>query len=185
MFSALFAILTSLASPAKWLVKEVSGYLTRRDAIKEAKLQAELARITAEQELAAYKVKADLEWDLAWAGQAQSSWKDEYVLAIWSVPLLVAMPALVHKPWMDHILATIDTLQKIDPNILTWYMTGWGIIFSATFGMKAAGQLMLPGKVKEIAAAFAPIPDDIPEDAVKLAAEKVKQLVAQGKKPLL
>lgn len=174
------AILTAIIKPLKFLAGEVTNYLEAREAVKTAKLEAKLATITAEAELAAYKVKADLEWDLAWAGQAKDSWKDEWVLGLWSFPLLVALPALLFPSWQGHIMETLAWLQKIDPNILSWWMTGWGIIFSATFGMKAAGQMMIPSGVAKIAESFKGLPDDIPEDAVKVVtgkiAERIKKL---------
>lgn len=180
MLTAVIAFLAAIVKPAKFIAGEVTTYLTAREAVKTAELNAKLAQLTAKTELAAYIVKADAEWDLAWAGQAKDSWKDEWVLGLWSFPLVVSLPALIFPSWQGHIMETLVWLQRIDPNILTWWMTGWGIIFSATFGMKAAGQMMIPSGVAKIAESFKGLPDDIPEETVKAVtgkiAERIKKL---------
>lgn len=165
-----------LSGPAKFVVKELRGWAERRDQIQQATLGVELAKATAEAELAAYKVKADVEWDLAWAGQAQSSWKDEAVLILWTVPLLITYPALVWDGARDHLIETLQFFQMISPDILTYYLAGWSIIFAATFGIKGAAQMMVPGKVTSMVEALGKVEDDIPDDAVKAATDKIKEL---------
>lgn len=175
----LLAILGALATPFQLVVDRVSKWSERRDKLTEAKLGAELAKITAEAELAAYKVKADVEWDLAWAGQAQASWKDEYILVLWTIPMLTFLPALFIPTWRDNFVDTMQFVQNLfGPDILYWYMGGWGVIFSATFGMKSALQFMVPGNVGKIAAAFQQLPDDIPDGAAAAVTEGIKERLA-------
>lgn len=175
------SILGTLAAPLKYIAGEVSKWSERRDLIKEAELKARLAKITAEAELAAYKVKADAEWDLSWAGQAQSSWKDEYILVLWTLPMLAILPALFFPSMREGVEATLQFVQTLGgPDVIYWYMGGWGVIFSATFGMKNALQLMVPGNISKITAAFSQVPDDIPDELVQATTERIKQGLANG-----
>ncbi|WP_112212721.1 hypothetical protein [Agrobacterium sp. CFBP2214] len=178
---SLLTILGTIATPLKYIVGEVSKWSERRDLIKEAELKAKLAKITADSELAAYKAKADVEWDLAWAGQAQSSWKDEYILILWTLPMLAFLPALFFPDMREGVEATLQFVQTLGgPDVIYWYMGGWGVIFSATFGMKNALQLMVPGNISKITEAFSQVPDDIPKEVVQAATEKIRQKLADG-----
>lgn len=159
MFGPIMALLTFAG-------KEFAGWVERRDSIKEVTLQAEIATIRAKAELAAYRVKSDIEWDLAWAGQAQSSWKDEYLLILWTLPAVIFVPCLMVPLWRDYAMDTLMFLQGLHPQIIEFYLAGWGIIFAAVFGVKQAIQMMVPEKVRKITEAFSQIPDDIPEDVV-------------------
>lgn len=177
----ILSILTALATPLKFVATEVSKWSERRDLLKEATLKAQLAKITADAELAAYKAKADVEWDLAWAGQAQSSWKDEYILILWTIPMLAFLPALFMPSMREGVMQTLQFLQTMGgPDIVYWYMGGWGVIFSATFGMKNALQLMVPGNISKITEAFSGVPDDIPQGIVDAATERIKEKLANG-----
>lgn len=167
-----------ISSVGTFFVKEVSDWSRRRDSLKAATLEAEVAEIKARAEIAAYKVKADIEWDLAWAGQAQSSWKDEFILILWTIPVLAFLPSLFFEGARESTMATLDYLKMtFGDGFLNFYTIGWGVIFSATFGMKAAAKMMLPGTVTKITEAFDDIPDDVPEAAVTAAQKKVSSFV--------
>ncbi|MBD9542214.1 hypothetical protein IB276_22475 [Ensifer sp. ENS04] len=181
----LLSVLGALAVPFKLIVTEVSKWSERRDLLQEASLKAQLAKIAAETDLAAYKAKADVEWDLAWAGQAQASWKDEYVLLLWTVPMLAFIPTLFFPSLRDEALTTLQFLQNtFGPDLLYWYMGGWGVIFSATFGLKGALQFMVPGNAAKIASTLSTMADDIPDSAVEATTERIKKLVSEGKQGL-
>jgi hypothetical protein len=181
----LLSLIGALAVPFQYVAGEVSKWSARRDKIKEAELGVRLAKLTAETELAAYKAKADVEWDLAWAGQAQSSWKDEYVLLLWTVPMLAFIPTLFFPSLRGEALTTLQFLQTtFGPDLLYWYMGGWGVIFSATFGMKSALQFMVPGNAAKIASTLSTMADDIPDSAVEATTERIQKLVSEGKQGL-
>ena len=169
LFMLLGAVLKPLSGVAGWVGKEVSDWSARRDAIKEAETKAEVARIEAKANLAAYMVASEVEWDLAWAGQASSSWKDEYILILWSVPSIILFPCFLIPPLRPYAMETLTFFQSLNPDIIVWYMTGWGIIFAATFGMKSAVQAMVGDRVSKVAEAFQLLPDDIPKAAVQAA----------------
>lgn len=161
----------------EFIVKEVSGWSQRRDILKQAKLDGQVAELKAKAEIAAYKVKADIEWDLKWADQASTSWKDEYLLIIWSVPLIG-----LFVPFMrPYIMEGFDYLKVFNPDAANWYMAGFAIIFSAVFGMKAATALMLPGQTGRLAGILSSIPDDIPDGAAERAQAAINAALKGGK----
>ena len=170
-FSTIVAPFTSLAGT---LVKEVSAWSTRRDTIRAAKVEAEVATIRAKAELAAHIVKSDHEWDLAWAGQAKDSWKDEWVLILWSAPAVVLLLGFIGSILMpstrDDFVLTIEFLRDtVSPAVLELYLYVWGVIVAATFGLKAVVQGTVGSKVEKVTKAFQTTGDDIPSAAVDTA----------------
>jgi hypothetical protein len=165
----------------EFLAKEAADWVRRRDTLKEVTLTAEVADIKARTEMAAYRVKADLEWDISWADQASKSWKDEFMLVLWAFPLIgLFIPGI--RPF---IMEGFDYLRLFHSEAPTWYMAGWAIIFAATFGFKQAAALMLPGKAASLAGILAGIPGDIPPgvaDKAQSAVDKALNTVRAGLK---
>lgn len=173
--------LQALAGPLKFVAGEVRGWAERRDTLREATLQKELATITAQAELAAWKAKADVEWDLTWAGQAQTSWKDEFLLLLWTVPALQVIPAVFFEGYRANLMETLAFFQQLHPDIIQWYLAGWAVIFSATFGMKGATQMMLPGRLGSMVNALKGVEDDIPDDVADAATARIKAQLKAAK----
>lgn len=153
----------------KWVTGEVSKWSERRDRLSTARLEAEVASFRAKAEIAAYKIKSDIEWDLKWASSADMSWKDEFMLILWAFPMIgLFIPDL--RPF---VMDGFDYLKTFHEEAPTWYMAGWAIIFSATFGMKSAMKFMLPARAARLATVFGGLEDDIPMDVVKAAQERI------------
>lgn len=164
----------------EFLVKEFSSWSERRDTLRSAKLDAKVALLKAEAEIAAYKVKADIEWDLKWADQAGSSWKDEFMLILWALPMVgIFLPGI--RPF---VMEGFDYLKAFNADIAYWYMAGWAIIFSAVFGFKQAASIMLPGQAGKIASILSTIPDDIPGEVAEKAQASVDSVLKEGLKRL-
>ena len=182
---SLIQIFSVLSGPIKYVTDQLSKWSERRDALKDAQLKADIAQLTAKAELAAYKVKADTEWDLAWAGQAQASWKDEYLLILWSLPFAATVLMMFFPGLHDQLSTTMEFIKaNFGVEAFYWYFGGWGVIFSATFGLKTASQIMVPGTVGKVAGLLSSLPADIPEDAADAATGKIRELLSQGKEGL-
>ena len=174
----LFAWLTPVLEIVKWGGGELSKWSERRDTIKTAELDAKVATIKAQAELAVYKMKSDIEWDLKWADGATSSWKDEFMMLVFMAPMIaVFIPGL--RPF---VVDGFEYMKTLHPDFGWWYMAGITIIFSAVFGMKGAAQIMLPGKVTKIAQAFGALEDDIPDEAADEAQKRVSKAPPPSKK---
>lgn len=156
---------TVLGGLASFVMKEVASWAERRDKLKAAELDVELAEARSRAELAIYKLKSDIEWDLKWADASSRSWRPEFILILWSLPTVcLFIPGL-----RGYVMDGFEFLKLFDPNAPTVFMSGWAIIFAATFGMKSATSFMLPGRAAKIAEAFAKLPDDIPIEVVERA----------------
>lgn len=177
--------LKGLIKPAKWALEQVAIWASNRAELQMATQDAKIAEITARQELAVTKLKSDLEWDLTWAGQAPGTWKDEFVLLLFSVPIIMFLPAFlpgaVGEFWLGHYMRLIADFQRYSPNIIVWYLGGWSVMVAAIYGNKAAIGVMMGDTVQKIAEAFKPLPDDVPDAAVKAAEAAVKERLEKVK----
>lgn len=171
------SLLKPLGDIAASAIKAWGDHQSRQATVQEAELKVKVADLEAKAQLAAYRAASEVEWDLAWAGQAQTSWKDEYILILWSAPAIVMFPAMFIPGLRDYAVETLTFLQTLNPDIMTFYMSGWGIIFAATFGIKTAMQAMVGDKVSKVAEAFKLLPDDIPKDAVEAAQKAIQKKV--------
>ena len=155
--------LLNLIPFGEFLAKEAADWVRRRDTLKSVALEAEVAELKAKADMAAYRAKADLEWDISWADQASKSWKDEFMLVLWAIPMIgLFVPGL--RPF---VMEGFDYLRLFHDDAATWYMAGWAIIFAATFGFKQAAALMLPGKAAALAGVLANLPPDVPPHAAE------------------
>lgn len=156
----MWSILSGLIGP---VVSGISAWSERRDALNKAKLEADIAELKAKAELAMYKVKADVEWDLKWADAASTSWKDEWILILWSIPTIgLFIPFL--RPY---VMDGFEFLKTFDPEAPKMFMLGWAVIFAASYGMKQALAFMAPSKYASLITAMGNTPDDIPPEAVR------------------
>lgn len=151
----------------------VSEWVRRKQEIERAKVDATVQEIVTKGELAAYRLKAEVEWDLKWADAAATSWKDEWLTILWSIPLvLLFIPGL-----NGYVMEGFERLKYFHEDAGYFYMAGWAIIFAATFGMKSATSLMLPRRTAAAIGAMAGAGDDIPDNAAASAQAKANEII--------
>lgn len=156
-------VLGSIGPAIKWGTERLARWQDHQDRIETARIEAQEATLKAQAELAAWKVKADVEWDLEWAKQAGSSWKDEYLTILFTLPIIgLFIPGIA-----PFVMEGFDHLRQFHPDAPTWYMGGVSVVVAATFGIKQALNFMLPGRFAALAGAMGALPDDIPQDAIK------------------
>ena len=170
--------LVALASIGKWLFGLGSTWLQNRKELSAAKHEAELTRIHTQAELELYKQKADLEWDLKWAEGAQKSWKDEFLLIIWSIPMIM----LFIPPLAPYAIQGFEYVKTLNPDFAAWYVSGWAIIFAAVFGIKKAVDIMLPARMKPAIEAMQQAKEDIPSHKLPELSRNITDRVAAAKK---
>jgi hypothetical protein len=140
-----------------------------RKALRLARYRSELATERAKVGLAAYRAKAQIEWDLKWASPLDKTWRDEILIAIWSVPIIG-----VFIPGPREVIAEgFKLLASFDPQAPTLFMYGWAIIFAATFGIKQGKSLFMPGRLAGLVEAIGKVPDQVPEDVARAAQDAV------------
>ena len=73
-------------------------------------------------------------WDEIAQGNSSTSWKDEYLTLLISIPLIMCfIPSLV--PYVREGFAVLDTMPK-------WYQYTFSVIVAASFGVRGAIGLM-------------------------------------------
>ncbi len=120
MIQALIGPIASLAGT--WLEGKVEK--------TKAETGAKVARAKAEATIMEKKATGELEWDLEMARGSQSSWKDEWLVILFSVPLILSF-----IPGMEGVVANgFEQLDKMPD----WYQYSLGVIVAASFGVRSA-----------------------------------------------
>ena len=104
--------------------------------------KAEAARINSEAKLATTKAKAavmekvaagELEWNQAMAEASASSWKDEWLTILVSIPLVLAFTGNE-----DVVMKGFAALEQMPD----FYKTAVGVVFAASFGIQSIKNMM-------------------------------------------
>lgn len=95
----------------------------------EAKALAEAAMENAKAEVFKRKATSDADWDMQSLANAQSSWKDEYLLLTYSLPF-----------WMSFFGPTQEFVREgfaILSETPEWYRYSLGIMVASSFGVRS------------------------------------------------
>ena len=111
MFAGLTQILGSVGSLA-------TSYIDGKTAVQKAEAQIRMKEAT-----------GDIDWDLAAIRATQSSWKDEYILILYSIPLLLAFCGEWGREIVTNGFQALETMPL-------YYQVSLGGIISASIGMK-------------------------------------------------
>ena len=120
MLTALIGPIANLAGT--WLEGKVEK--------TKAETGAKVARAKAEATIMEKKATGELEWDLEMARGSQSSWKDEWLVILFSVPLILAF-----IPGMEDVVS--HGFQQLE-QMPEWYQYSLGVIVAASFGVRSA-----------------------------------------------
>jgi len=97
---------------------------------KKAQAKTNVARAEAEAIVMQKKATGEIDWDLEMAKGSSSSWKDEWLTILFSIPLILAF-----IPGMEDIVANgFAQLNKMPQ----WYQYSLGVIVAASFGVRSA-----------------------------------------------
>ena len=120
MIQALIGPIASLAGT--WLEGKVEK--------TKAETGAKVARAKAEATIMEKKATGEIDWDLEMARGSQTSWKDEWLTILFSIPLVLAF-----VPGMEEIVANGFAQLEAMPQ---WYQYSLGVIVAASFGVRSA-----------------------------------------------
>ena len=98
---------------------------------KKAKAEKELTKIKAETSLMEKQIKGEVDWDLAAIKNTENSWKDEWRVLLFSIPLILSFCG----DWGRNIV--FNGFQALS-QAPVWYKYTLGVIVSASFGIKGA-----------------------------------------------
>lgn len=120
MWTALISPIASLAGT--WLEGKVET--------KKAETATKVAKAKAEAVIMEKKATGEIDWDLEMARGSQSSWKDEWLVILFSIPLILAF-----IPGMEEVVANGFSQLEAMPQ---WYQYSLGVIVAASFGVRSA-----------------------------------------------
>ena len=123
MIQALIGPIASLAGT--WLEGKVEK--------TKAETGAKVAKAKAEAAIMEKKATGEIDWDLEMARGSQTSWKDEWLTILFSIPLVLAF-----VPGMEEIVANGFAQLEAMPQ---WYQYSLGVIVAASFGVRSATRL--------------------------------------------
>ena len=120
MWTAQISPIASLAGT--WLEGKVET--------KKAETATKVAKAKAEAVIMEKKATGEIDWDLEMARGSQSSWKDEWLVILFSIPLILAF-----IPGMEEVVANGFSQLEAMPQ---WYQYSIGVIVAASFGVRSA-----------------------------------------------
>ena len=94
------------------------------------KIWERVAKAEAEAIVMQKKATGEIDWDLEMAKGSQSSWKDEWLTILFSIPLILAF-----IPGMEEVVANGFAQLNAMPE---WYQYSLGVIVAASFGVRSA-----------------------------------------------
>jgi len=118
--------ITALIGPALGLL---NTWMDGKVEQSKANTGAKVARAKAEAAVMERKATGELEWDMEMAKGGQSSWKDEWLTILFSIPLILAF-----VPGMEDVVSSGFAQLASMPE---WYQYSLGAIVSASFGIRS------------------------------------------------
>ena len=96
----------------------------------KANAKTKVAKAVAEAAIMEKKATGEIDWDIEMARSSSSSWKDEWLVVLFSIPLILAF-----IPGMEGIVQNgFEQLNKMPE----WYQYSLGVIVAASFGVRSA-----------------------------------------------
>ena len=120
-FNAISSLLSSVGGLA-------TSYIDGKTAVQKAEAQIRLKGAT-----------GDIDWDLAAIRASQSSWKDEWITVLFSIPLVLSFCG----DWGREIVANGFTALAGMPD---WYQYSLGAVVAASLGTKGVAKFFGPKK---------------------------------------
>ena len=97
---------------------------------KKAQAKTRVAKAEAEAVVMQKKATGEIDWDLKMADASAYSWKDEWLVILFSIPLILAF-----IPGMEDIVSR--GFQQLE-QMPEWYQYSLGVIVAASFGVRSA-----------------------------------------------
>ena len=97
---------------------------------KAAETKAKVAKAEAEAQIMLARATSEADWEKIMAQGSQSSWKDEWLVILFSVPLILAF-----IPGMEEVVA--NGFARLN-ELPEWYQYTLGVVVAASFGVRSA-----------------------------------------------
>ena len=121
MIQALIGPLTELAG----------GWLKGKADAQAAAANLKLVEAEAKAAIMKSAATSEAEWEKIMAQGSQSSWKDEYLVILYSIPLCLVFTGDWGREVVAEGFAALETMPE-------WYQYTLGVIVAASFGVRSA-----------------------------------------------
>ena len=121
-------MITSLIAP---VMNIASTWLEGRVERTKAETGAKVAKAKAEAVIAEKQATGEIDWDLKMADASATSWKDEWLTLLFSVPLILAFCGDWGREIVSEGFAALEAMP-------TFYQYTLGTIVAASFGVRSA-----------------------------------------------
>ena len=120
-------MLTALIGP---IANLEGSWMDGKVAQTKAAATAKVAKANAEAAIMEKKATGEIDWDIEMAKSSSTSWKDEWLTILFSIPLILAF-----IPGMEDVVQNgFEQLNKMPE----WYQYSLGVIVAASFGVRSA-----------------------------------------------
>lgn len=158
------------------------GYVEKQKTIDIARAEMEITKAKLEAELHQRRVLAEIAWETRALEGQERSWKDEYILILWSIPLMaIFVPGL-----QDYVKEGFKNLEQTP----TWYVQGWGVIVASVYGIKKFVDMVDRYTVSRHEQSMAKLddrkaatPEMVTQKAPEVSAPKVVDSISSKKRP--
>ena len=109
----------------------LGGWLKSKAETKAAETRAKVAKAEVEAEVMKVAATHEAGWEKIMAQGSQNSWKDEWLVGLFSIPLILSFCGEWGRTIVAEGFAALETM----PN---WYQYTLGVIVAASFGVRSA-----------------------------------------------
>jgi len=110
-----------------------SSWLDGRNEKIKANTKVKVARAEAEAIVMQKKATGEIDWDIAQAKASESSWKDEWLTVVFTLPLILLL--FGEEQRVNNFFLALGNCPE-------WYQYLLGTIVAASFGFRGASQFM-------------------------------------------
>ena len=107
------------------------GWLKSKAETKAAETRAKVAKAEAEAEVMKVAATHEAGWEKIMAQGSQNSWKDEWLVGLFSIPLILSFCGEWGRTIVAEGFAALETMPD-------WYQYTLGVIVAASFGVRSA-----------------------------------------------
>ena len=98
---------------------------------KAAETKVKVAKAEAEAQIMLSRATSEADWEKIMAQGSQSSWKDEWLTILFSIPLILVFTGEWGRQVVQNGFVALDSMPQ-------WYSYTLGVIVAASFGVRSA-----------------------------------------------
>jgi hypothetical protein len=98
---------------------------------KAAETKVKVAKAEAEAQIMLSRATSEADWEKIMAQGSQSSWKDEWLTILFSIPLILVFTGEWGREVVQNGFVALDSMPQ-------WYSYTLGVIVAASFGVRSA-----------------------------------------------